>query len=512
MDKPQPTSEDEMPPPAFLRTTKAKSAAKRAPTVSAAKTTVAAAPPQNRAQSASRSRSHGKKKEVEIHSGPIRPLSPKAAKDSGPIKPLSSAMVKQDKRPMAMLPGAKRPQEDHRSRKQAFLQHMAQELSSSWPSDSMAWVNLHVAGYYHDLGGCTHPRQLAACSLRSDSTQEHRWSCWACNLDPVEARAAGFSPSKSLWHSDVDQFYHWWTVHGKDSHWDWVREAESMSITTKEMLQFLLACDLEQWPFPWTRFALRALPREVPSRRGGHNERLWGHPFLRKPTPATANSELHNQPPATTARSNRPVSPPPPAQPQNSITELGWTNPVDAYGTSAQEELRFLISPFKTVKEYGASRVAWHEDQCGMQRLSDFLLTIEQHCFFLLYIKLVATLALGMPENLTGQLREAALGQVSVCAPQLKEAFLQGAKNINPPSNFRTYIDTIYNYMNEVIEITLPIMGSTIPRPPAPPGVFPPYVPSSATPAPPTAPTTSSTASSSRKRSSTAALEYEILD
>ena len=32
---------------------------------------------------------------------------------------------------------------------------------------------------------------------------------------------------------------------------------------------------------------------------------------------------------------------------------------------------------------------------------------------------------------------------------------------------------TIYNYMNEVIEITLPIMGSTIPRPPAPPGVFP---------------------------------------
>ena len=265
------------------------------------------------------------------------------------------------------------------------------------------------------------------------------------------------------------------------------------------MLQFLLACGLEQRPFPWTRFALRALPREVPSRRGGHNERLWGHPFLRKPTPATAISEMHNQPPATTARSNRPVSPPPPAQPQNSITELGWTSPVDAYGTSAQDELRFLISPFKTVKEYGASRVAWHEDQCGMQKLSDFLLTRPP-------------LALGMPESLTGQLREAALGQVSVCAPQLKEAFLQGAKNLNPPSNFRTYIDTIYNYMNEVIEITLPIMGSTIPRPPAPPGVFPLYVPSNATPAPPTAPATSSTASSSRKRSSTAALEYEILD
>ena len=74
-----------------------------------------------------------------------------------------------------------------------------------------------------------------------------------------------------------------------------------------------------------------------------------------------------------------------------------------------------------------------------MQKLSDFLLTIEQHCFFLLYIKLVATLALGMPENLTGQLREeAALGQVSVCAPQLKEAFLQGSEEHQPTTELPT--------------------------------------------------------------------------
>ena len=54
--------------------------------------------------------------------------------------------------------------------------------------------------------------------------------------------------------------------------------------------------------------------------------------------------------------------------------------------------------------------VAWHEDKCGIEKLTDFLLTIEQHIFFLMYIKLVATLALSMPENLTRKLREAALG------------------------------------------------------------------------------------------------------
>ena len=395
-----------------------------------------------------------------------------------------------------------------------FLDQILSELSSSWPDDSMAWVNFHVSSYYYSCGGLTHPRQLAACSLRSNSNESHRWSCWACQLEPEAAHAAGFSPSKSIWRTDVDQCYHWWQTHAKQSHWDWLRQAEEHCITLPELCSRLLGCDISQWPFPWWQQALKALPREIPSKWGGHNPILFKRPYFRKPTPLTAPSEQWNAEIQAAYKSNRPVSPPPPAQSQsqNSITELGWTNPVDAYGPSAQDELRFIISPFNSVKEYGASRVAWHEDQCGMQKLTDFLLTIEQHCFFLLYIKLVATLALGMPENLTGQLREAALGQVSVCAPQLKEAFLQGARSLSPPSQFRSYIDQVYQYLNEVIDISLPIMGSSIPRPPAPPGVFPPYVPSTATPAPPATSASSSAASSSRKRSSKEALEYEMLD
>ena len=91
VDNPQPTSEDEMPPPglaSLLRTTKPKSAAKRAPSVSAAKRSGNAPLTMKRPQSASRSRSHGKKAKVDKGSGPIRPLSPKVAdKNTGPIKP-----------------------------------------------------------------------------------------------------------------------------------------------------------------------------------------------------------------------------------------------------------------------------------------------------------------------------------------------------------------------------------------------------------------------------------------
>ena len=113
--------------------------------------------------------------------------------------------------------------------------------------------------------------------------------------EAAEAAAAGFSPSKSIWPSGTAQFYHWWTVHGKDSHWAWIYEAEEFDLTTREVLQYLLAADLERWPFPWSSFALKALPREIPSRDGGHNPRLWQAPFHRKPTPLDAPSEMRNQ-------------------------------------------------------------------------------------------------------------------------------------------------------------------------------------------------------------------------
>ena len=114
-----------------------------------------------------------------------------------------------------------------------FLIHtlgILSELSSSWPDDSMAWVNFHVSSYYYSCGGLSHPRQLASCSLRSNSNESHRWSCWACQLEPEAAQAAGFSPSKSIWRTDIDQCYHWWQVHAKQSHWDWLRQLRSTAL------------------------------------------------------------------------------------------------------------------------------------------------------------------------------------------------------------------------------------------------------------------------------------------
>ena len=189
---------------------------------------------------------------------------------------------------------------------------MMSELKASWKPDSMAWVNLHVAGYYYTLDGVTHPRQLASCCLRLDSTQECRWSCWACNLNPAEAAAAGFFPPPNPLGTRA---LHSSTIGGLCV--AKILTGPGFTKLRSSILQYLLAADLDRWPFPWTSFALKALPREIPSRDGGHNPRLWEAPFHRKPTPLDAPSEMRNKAiatqssePAAQPKSNKPRSPP----------------------------------------------------------------------------------------------------------------------------------------------------------------------------------------------------------
>ena len=225
----------------------------------------------------------------------------------------------------------------HRHRKTGRIGSIASFLTRY--GDSVQILEVLFDGMDESSCRCLFPRSsridasssIASCALRSDSNSEFRWSCWACQLNPEEARLAGFSPSKSCWHSDAQQLYHWWGTHAKQSHWDWLREAESFHVTHKELVTFLLGCDLEEWPLPWTTFALDAIPRELPQKLSGHNPRVFEPPFLRKVTSANAPSELYRY--AAVPKKNRPVSPEnrPPSAPRIELTELGWTDPIAAY-------------------------------------------------------------------------------------------------------------------------------------------------------------------------------------
>ena len=259
-----------------------------------------------------------------------------------------------------------------------------------------------------------------------------------------------------------------------------------------------------------------------PPKKGGLHPVLFGPPYYRKETPITAPSELHNLQASTStnSRSNRPVSPT--ARPRDQ-TQLGWTDPLAAYSKIAPDELTFLLQPFDNLKSYGEARIQWHQNQCHQSNLTDFFLFIEQHTFFLLFIKLVGSLALLSPEKLNGDMREPVLGQLAVCPSQLKEVWETETNQIKVPMQFVDYADWVYSYMLNVLELPVPITGDSIPRPPAAAGIFPPYKPSTACPpsffsspatsSTPATSTSASTATFSKKRSSAKALEdYEKLD
>ena len=88
---------------------------------------------------------------------------------------------------------------------------------------------------------------------------------------------------------------------------------------------------------------------------------------------------------------------------------------------------------------------------------------------FLMLMKLVATLALQNPDAaaLSTDLREAVLGQHTVCPSQLKDAFHRGIKDLRMPTEYADYADDVYSYMAEVLDEPMPVLGKIIPPPPA---------------------------------------------
>ena len=123
---------------------------------------------------------------------------------------------------------------------------------------------------------------------------------------------------------------------------------------------------------------------------------------------------------------------------------------------------------------------------------------------------MVATVALQDPDAVPQLLREAVLGHNAVCPSQLKGAFHQRIVDLKMPVvEYADYADSTHNYMADVLEIGVPVMGSTIPRPPAEAGTFPRYSPA---PVPTPAATASSSSSSTSNNKRKQPLALDTLD
>ena len=139
-----------------------------------------------------------------------------------------------------------------------------------------AWVNLHIALYLYDPSRkypIAHPRAFAACSVAGDAALPERFCCWSCQNVTTGGAV------KSLW-PDMDVFtYHWHQVHASQLQTDWTELALQFGLTIADLSWALLGLDLLESPLPGAREALKAIPKVMPPKRDGHNERIYDNPW-----------------------------------------------------------------------------------------------------------------------------------------------------------------------------------------------------------------------------------------
>ena len=388
-------------------------------------------------------------------------------------------------------------------------------------------VICHVGSYYYDDSKwpLTHPRQLAALSLRRDADQENRWLCWGCNL-PVEG-ADAHDTGKTAYKTPVDQCYHWWQHHATDGQWEWLEEGMALGVTMPEVM-YSLGVDVYANPYPQGT-ALDRLPTYIPSRPWKlHDERLFKAPWNLRKTPITARSEVGlpwapyppSYPPPSWAldssskkASNAQSSPPqtystastgafhkkgittkeatekyltnqeririaktrgftiqPGAEELSTVevTTLGWIDPLDILYYPIRHILQDICAGCTSVGHYGDTRVAYHKKHFGDCKLAAEFLKLEEHAFYVLSTKIAATMALTNPDALDEQQKKLTVEcldfQPSILQNLLKE-FVEAELIVKSLSTIVEY-ELVVKCIQMVCLAPIPVNSTNAPRAP----------------------------------------------
>ena len=121
------------------------------------------------------------------------------------------------------------------------------------------------------------PGCLAAVSTSADTALPERFCCWQCHFP-----TANGSHMKSLWPSLEKCIWHWYAAH----HTEWTDAWDSVAIyidfTCGDLAFALLGVALQECPLPFSAEARKVLPESLPWKQGGHNPRIFGHPWFLK--------------------------------------------------------------------------------------------------------------------------------------------------------------------------------------------------------------------------------------
>ena len=412
--------------------------------------------------------------------------------------------------------------------KDEFLSWTLRDMRKSWRAGERAWVNLHIALYLYDPTykyPVAHPRAFAACSVAGDAALPERFCCWSCQ------NMTSSGTAKSLW-PDMNSFtYHWHQAHASQLQDDWTELALQHGVTIDDLSWALLGLDLLESPLPRAREALKAIPKVMPPKRDGHNEKIYESPWfvhrpilpMRRALPmphppsyppprhvlgslnstscrdselvAVNKAALPSSPPvaprstrsthstsvdgvtsksssrgvpASSASSDLPPLQLTPATVKSDgsrfhtgpvargFCRIGWENPLSLWACHLGDEIKSFIFPAVDVHAYSTLREQWHLAFCKRSNMLQWLLHMEEHCFYLFLIKVMASRSIRSRSSLSLPDREKSLAMASVCTDDLREE-LQFYKSFRHDDSQLPYVAAVLEHVKSIVSLRMPL-------------------------------------------------------
>ena len=366
-----------------------------------------------------------------------------------------------------------------------FLKWTKASLDRDWKRDSRCWANLHIGLYLYDdcEFSITHPRSLAACAISSDASLEEPVVCWGCyQKGPGGENLKSLWPSvdKMLWHwygKHAKPAHKAWTrlaCRLKINKYELALELLGVDLAlwplpvTEDGLRAiprsLPACPGGHnpkifgppWSFPTSAVAVCPLTPTPPQgpppahlmNAGSASQTSSGHvdgsrgslPALGsggpiRPLPKSAPSANSGSsgsgaaPVIELSADLKPAKVHPNGSrfasvaPGENVSTMGWHVPLarNHWNALADKEMKAYSAPYDTVRAYSDSRPVWYSRWALPEPLRVWLLSLEEHTFYLFVYFTLATLSMRSPNQFCSSDRTQLVARLHIYQKDLQD-------------------------------------------------------------------------------------------
>ena len=147
------------------------------------------------------------------------------------------------------------------------------------------------------------------------------------------------------------------------------------------------------------------------------------------------------------------------------LTSLGWVDPLEVFYDEMIPELQQVCVGQPSIGAYGSSRRLAHAEAFGTSDEARTLLRLEEHAFYVVVIKLTATVAMANPDRLSSDQRLRAGALMAFCPSALKTCLKMTKGDFDSLPSQRE-VEKVLAYCSKVCDLAIPLWAQQVPGPP----------------------------------------------